>query len=375
MLAESSPMNLWLKWQEAAGQEILANGRRLSALPRVWRKARELSKGASPADVVYQQGHLRLLRYRSETKAVHPTPLLFVFALVNRPYILDLKAGRSVISHFVKEGFDTYLLDWGCPTQADRWSTLDNYINGHLSDIVDLIRRQTGAPQVSLFGYCMGGTMSTIFAALHPERVKNLILLAAGIDFASCDGLLNLWAKPEYFDVDQFVDAYGNCPAEFLQNSFLLLKPVQNLIEKPLSFFERLDDDVFVEDFLTMEMWLNDNISVPGEVFREFVKHLYQENRLTQNRLRVGKELVNLQNITCSLLNIIGRNDDLVPSTQSLPLNDLVASTDRKSILFPSGHIGLAVGSKAQTQLWPEVCHWLSDRSGTRKHAGVVSPN
>jgi polyhydroxyalkanoate synthase len=167
----------------------------------------------------------------------------------------------------------------------------------------------------------------------------------------------------EYFDVDKFVDAYGNCPAEFLQGSFLLLKPVQNLLEKPINLLERLDDEAFVDDYLTMEMWLNDNIPVPGEVFRQFVKLLYQQNLLTQNRMPVGQRIVNLRDITCPILNIVGRNDDLVPCTQSLPFNDLVGSTDRKSIVFPSGHIGLAVGIKAQTQLWPEACQWLAERS------------
>jgi len=109
---------------------------------------------------------------------------------------------------------------------------------------------------------------------LHPERVRNLILLAAPIDFASNDGLLNLWTRPENFDVDKFVDAFGNCPPEFLQTTFLLLRPVGNFIEKPINFYEHMHEEKFLEDFLTTETWLNDNIPVPGEVYREFVKYL-----------------------------------------------------------------------------------------------------
>jgi polyhydroxyalkanoate synthase len=65
--------------------------------------------------------------------------------------------------------------------------------------------------------------------------VKNLVLLAAGIDFSTREGLLNLWTDPRYFDVDKFVDAVGNIPAEFLQSAFLTLKPIANLIEKPIN--------------------------------------------------------------------------------------------------------------------------------------------
>jgi len=206
--------------------------------------------------------------------------------------------------------------------------------------------------------------MSAMFTALHPRRVKNLILLAAPIDFASNDGLLTLWSRPEYFDVDKFVDAFGNCPPEFLQASFLLLRPVGNLLEKPINVWERLHDDKFVEDYLTTESWLNDNIPVPGEVYREFVKYLYQKNLLTQNRMPVGKHIVNLRRITCPVLNIMAGADDLVPCSQGPVFNDLVGSEDRKTILLPeSGHIGLAIGGRAQKEVWPQACAWLAQRS------------
>jgi poly[(R)-3-hydroxyalkanoate] polymerase subunit PhaC len=267
------------------------------------------------------------------------------------------------VEHFVKRGFDTYLIDWGAPTHADRYLTIDDHVNGYLRNVVDFVRERVHAPSVSLLGYCMGGTISTMLTALHQKRVRNLILLAAGIDFSTRDGLLNVWTRPEYFDVDKFIDLFGNCPAEFMQASFLLLKPVQNLIEKPIHFFERADDDEAVDDFLTMETWLNDNIPVAGEVFREFVKYLYQQNLLVQNKMPVGKHTVDLRKITCPVLNIMARNDDLVPCAQSMPFNDLISSTDRKSIIFPAGHIGLAVGGKAQREVWPQVCDWLAERS------------
>ena len=355
--------NLWVKWQEWMLGETLANAKRLARLPTLAQRAQRVRKGATPSEVVYNIDHIKVLHYPTSQRAKYATPLVFVFALVNRPYILDLKPDRSVVAHFVKHGFDTYLIDWGAPTSADRFLTLDSYVNGYLANVVDFVREHTGSPKVSLLGYCMGGTMSAMFTALHPGKVRNLILLAAGIDFATRDGLLNVWTSPEYFDVDKFVDAYGNCPAELLQSSFLLLKPVQNLIEKPLRFFEKADNDEAVDDFLTMETWVNDNIPVAGEVFREFVKYLYQQNLLVQNKMPVGKHTVDLRRITCPVLNIMASNDDLVPCAQSMPFNDLVSSKDRESILFPAGHIGLAVGSKAQREVWPKACEWLAKRS------------
>jgi polyhydroxyalkanoate synthase len=291
------------------------------------------------------------------------TPLVFVFALVNRPYILDIVAGKSVVEHFVRAGFDTYMVDWGIPNHADRHNTLHDYVDGYLVHVVEHLRQRCGAEQVSVLGYCMGGTLSAMFTALYPQWVKNLILLAAGIDFSTRSGLLNLWCQPQYFDVDAFVDAWGNCPAAFLQAGFTLLKPVANLIEKPLSLWERLDDDRFVDEYLTMETWLADNIPVAGETFREFVKGLYQQNLLVQSRMRIGRRLVDLKRITCPVLNLMATRDDLVPCAQSEPFNDLVGSTDRRTIKLDSGHIGLAMGSKAQRELWPEATRWLAQRS------------
>jgi polyhydroxyalkanoate synthase len=354
--------NPWLRWHEAMLNESVANARRLSRLPQLYKRAQRIKKGATPSEVVYEEDRLKLLHYPTEGPPRYKTPLVFVFALVNRPYILDLKRGRSVVEHFVKRGFDTYLIDWGAPTYADRHLTIDDHVNGYLRNAVDFVRERTHAPNVSLLGYCMGGTMSVMLTALHQKRVKNLMLLAAGIDFSTREGLLNLWTHQDLFDVDKFVDTFGNCPAEFLQASFLMLNPVQNLIEKPIRFFENVDNDEFLDDFLTMETWLNDNIPIAGEVYREFVKYLYQQNLLVQNKMPVGKHTVDLRKITCPVLNIMAKKDDLVPCAQSLPFNDLISSTDRKTVVVSAGHVGLAIGGQAQREVWPQACDWLAER-------------
>ena len=359
--------NPWVGGQQAVVEESVETLRRLSRLPFLFQHAQRVRKGATPSEVVYEEDRLKLLHYlRPDDKPVkYKTPIVFVFALVNRPYILDLVPHKSVVRHFVDAGFDTYLIDWGVPTHADRHLTLESYVNGYTRNVVEFLQQRTDCPQVNMLGYCMGGTMSAMFTALHPKLVRNLILLAAGIDFTTRAGLLNLWADKDTFDVDAFIDAFGNCPAEFLQASFMLLKPVANLIEKPIALLERCDDEKFVDEFFTMETWLNDNIAVPGEVFREFVKYLYQQNLLTRNQMPVGRHVVNLKKITCPVLNLMAEFDDLVPCAQSEPFNDLVGSTDRKSIKLPAGHIGLAMGSRAQRELWPPACQWLAERSET----------
>jgi hypothetical protein len=163
---------MWLEWQRAILDETMASARRLSHLPSIWERAQSLRKGVSPSEVAYEQDRLKVLHYLSSEGPCYGTPLLFVYALLNRPYILDLKAGRSVVSHFIKSGFDTYLVDWGVPTRADRHLTLDDYINGYLPDVVEHLCERTGSPQVSILGYCMGGTMSAMFTASISPRSR-----------------------------------------------------------------------------------------------------------------------------------------------------------------------------------------------------------
>lgn len=356
--------NPFIQWQRTMLDEFSATVGRMSHLPTLWQRAQRVRKGVSPAQTVYEEDRLRVRHYLSDEPPRFRTPLVFIYALVNRPYILDLKKERSVVANFVRYGFDTYLVDWGIPTYADRHLTLDDYINGYMVNVMDYLRERTGVHKLNVLGYCMGGTMSAMFTALHSDRVKNLILLAAPIDFSSNESLLSLWTRPENFDVDKFVDAFGNCPPDFLQAGFLMLRPVGNLLEKPLNFYEHMHEDKFVEDFLTTETWLQDNIPVPGEVYRQFVKYLYQKNLLVQNRMTVGKHIVNLKSITCPVLNIMAGKDDLVPCSQSASFNDLVGSKDRKTLLLEgSGHIGLAIGGRAQKEIWPQACQWLEQRS------------
>jgi len=198
--------NPWARWQQGLLEESSAALGRLTQFPTLAQRAQRVRKGVSPSEIVYEEDRLRVRHYLGSQKPHYRTPLVFIYALVNRPYILDLKPGRSVVANFVAQGFDTYLVDWGIPTDADRHLTLDDYVNGYMANVVDYLCERNGTDTVNVLGYCMGGTMSAMFTALRPERVKNLILLAAPIDFSTQDGLLNVWSRAEYFDVDRFVD-------------------------------------------------------------------------------------------------------------------------------------------------------------------------
>ena len=202
-----------------------------------------------------------------------------------------------------------------------------------------------------------------MFAALYPNLLRTMTLMAAPIDFAEEPGLLHAWTQEKFFDVDKLIDAFGNCPAPFLQSMFLTMKPVQSYWEKYLTFFENMHDDNYLENFFAMEKWTQDNIPVAGETFREFVKFLYQRNELVKGEFRLGTQAVKLDRITCPLLLLTADQDHLVAPSSTLGIVPHVGSRDIKKMALNAGHVGLAVSSKAHRQFWPEAVNWIAEHS------------
>jgi polyhydroxyalkanoate synthase len=349
--------------QRKALDETFKVWKRFLNLPKVPRMATRVRVGSTPHDVVYEEDTLKLLRYQNNNVAFRE-PILICYALVNRPYILDLQPSRSVVQQLLKRGFNVYLIDWGVPTAADRTMRLYDYVCGLMKHVGDFVRADSGSENFHLFGYCMGGAMSAMYTTIFTELVKTLTLLAAPIEFSDDKGLLHLWTKEDYFDVDKLINAYGNCPPALLQGAFGMMKPVQNFIEKYTGFWDNLHDEKYLENFFAMEQWANDNIPVAGETFREFVKCLYQRNQLVKGEFRLRHDVpVKLERITCPLLLLTAEFDHLVPPASTLGIKPHVRSKDIKAMSIAAGHVGLVTSSKAHRQFWPDAANWIAERS------------
>ncbi len=302
----------------------------------------------------------------------HPVPILIVYALVNRYYILDIQPDKSVIKKLLDEGFDVYVIDWGYPSGVDRYLTLDDYVNGYINNAVDKIREGSRLDKITLLGVCQGGTFSVMYAALHPEKVKNLVTLVAPVDFDTDKGILHIWAKS--LDVDKIVDYYGIVPGDFLNAGFLLTDPFRLMIDKYVGLFDRIEcepndtacqfrNEETIKNFLRMEKWIFDSPDQAGETLRQFMKDCYQKNLLIKNEMKLNGKKINLKNITMPLLNVMAEFDHLVPTDASKPLTEAVSSSDKETLVFPTGHIGIFVGSKSQKEVCPRIAEWLKPRS------------
>jgi polyhydroxyalkanoate synthase len=315
---------------------------------------------ATPYDVVYEEDRIKLKHYATVRAIELKTPLLVVYALINRETMLDLQPGRSVVQSFLDHGIDLYMIDWGYPTRKDRFLTIDDHVNGYMDNVVDFIRQQHGLEKINLMGICMGGTFSVIYSAFHPEKIKNLITTVTPTNFDTDQGLLHTWMR--VVDADQMVDTFGNMPGDMLNFGFLLLNPARLMIDKYIGFMEQMDDKTFVENFIRMEKWIFDSPDVPGETFRQFIKDCYQKNLLIQSKMEVGGQIVDLKKIMMPLLNFYGKFDHLVPPDACKLLTSKVGSKDTEDICLETGHIGIYVSSKCQREFVPKIAAWLKKR-------------
>lgn len=327
----------------------------------------DLQVGVTPKEEIYREDNVVLYRYTPMVERPFPIPVLIVYALVNRPYMVDLQEDRSLVRNLLKLGLDVYLIDWGYPSRGDCWLTLDDYINGYLNNCVDAVRARHGLDRINLLGICQGGTFSLCYAALYQEKVKNLITMVAPVDFQVKDGLLNLWVGcspgSPAMDVDLLVNALGNIPGEFMNFGFLLMKPFELGLRKYLDLIEILDDDKKLLNFLRMEKWIFDSPDQAGEAYRQFMKDFYQGNKLIKGEVKIGGKPVDLREVRVPVLNVYAEQDHLVPPASSVALVRYVGSADYTVKAFPVGHIGMYVSGKVQQDLPPTIANWLKERA------------
>lgn len=314
----------------------------------------------TPYEVVYTKGQMRLLHYMPERRKYN-TPILFIYSLINRWYILDFLPGRSLIDFMVKQGFDVYAIDWGTPGPDERKLGWDDVANVLIKNAVKWTMRKSGAKDVTMYGYCMGGTMALAYATLHPEGLRNFVAQATPVDFSE-GGMFTAWTAPHRFDVDALVDAHGNVPIPLMETGFSSMAPVQRMT-KWLEVFRKIEDKEFVMTFVGMEHWAADNVEFPGEIYRQYIKDCYQQNNFCNARMKIGGRTVDLANIVCPVLSILAENDPIAPPKSSEILNARVGSSDKEIMRFPVGHIGLSTSSKGPKLIWPKVAQWIGQRS------------
>ncbi|MGB8027838.1 MAG: class III poly(R)-hydroxyalkanoic acid synthase subunit PhaC [Nitrososphaeraceae archaeon] len=324
-------------------------------------RGNHISVGDTPNDIVSETRLYRLLHYHSLVKRVTSTPILVVYALVNRSYVLELQPNKSWIRHLLMQGFDVYLLDWKSPARIDKYVSFDDYVNSYIDDCVEIVQNNNSSDKITLHGYCMGSSMSAMYTSLHQEKIKNLVTIAPVIDTSKDTTVIANISKQ--MDIDKLVSYLGYLPPEKLYECYSILKPFKQGVNKYFNLIENIDNETFVQNFLRIEKWLYDTPPIAGETIKQWINDIYKKNLLVKNQFKLGTTIVDLKKINVPLLNIVAEEDHLVSPECSVPLNEVVSSEDKRLIRFHTGHVGLIASSYSQNNVLPKVGQWIKSRS------------
>src|ERR1700747_1077419 len=326
--------------------------------------------GPTPKHLVMRRDKVELFRYELLAQQTVSTPVLVAYGLIGRYTMGDLQPDRSLGRRLLNKGLGLWLIDWGQPGRNERWLTIDDYVDDYIDAAVDRIRKETGHDRVPLLGICEGGVFTVCYAALHPEKVKNLVITITPIDFhadvddkAAHHGFINLWTRrPDPADIDKLVETYGVLPGEFMSSVFSMMTPMRSLTKYNFDLIDVVDDEDKFMNFLRMERWLADRPHHPGEAAKQWLKELYQDNRLINGTFELSGRKVDLKSITAPVLNIYALDDHIIPPDCSRALGGKIGSDDYTEIPLPGGHVGLFVSSKSQGKLSQSIADWLVAR-------------
>ena len=318
--------------------------------------------GQTPKDEILRRGTLSLYHYHPMVDEIYRVPLLMVMATTNRAYIFDLAPGQSMVEFLLKQGYDVFVMDWNAPTAAEKRLRFEDYVLDFIPDSLRRVQQASGEQDVTLLGYCMGGVLSTMYAALHPDGpVKNLVLFTTPIDFSQMK-LFASWSDKRYFDVDRLVDTVGNVPPELLFASFDMLRPAGRSAGV-VQLWDNMANDQYVKSYRMFDRWGADILPLAGEYFRQTVKDLMWDNKLYKNEMRIGGRKVDLANIKVPVLHAVAQHDHIMPYDAAKPLIANIGSTDKEEVVLKGGHVSLAAGVNAVKRLWPKLDDWLGGRS------------
>ncbi|HYL01355.1 MAG TPA: class III poly(R)-hydroxyalkanoic acid synthase subunit PhaC [Steroidobacteraceae bacterium] len=361
-----------------AGRLFLELGSRVAETLERLRLARDVRVGCSARRAVWSDRKTTLYEYLpeappfgaggraggAETPAAaraRARPVLICFALVNRPYILDLQPDCSLVRRLLDAGFSVYLVDWGDPDDGDRLRDLNDYLEQGLGGCVRHLLRAQRVQALDLIGVCQGGVLSLCYTALHPQQIASLVTLTTSVDFQTPEDLLSRWVRG--LDT-QLLERAGNVPGELLNALFLSLMPFRLTQQKYVRLLTSRADQRAVEDFVRMERWIFDSPPQAAVALAQFVRWFYQENRLLRGTLELGGRAVDLRNVRAPLLNLYASADHLVPPAASAVMGRHVGSTDYSACAIDTGHIGMYVSRKAREEIPQRIISWLRARGG-----------
>ena len=151
--------------------------------------------GQTPKDVIWKRDKAELWRYHSDRRQWRP-PVLIIYSLVSRSYVLDLAPGNTFVGRLLDAGLDVFLIDWGVADERDADNTLETYVDYYLPQAIEALLAETGSDGLTVLGYCAGGDLALLLTARHPELpIRNLIGVGTPVDFSEMGMFSRLFSR------------------------------------------------------------------------------------------------------------------------------------------------------------------------------------
>jgi len=281
---------------------------------------------ATPGSVVFQNALMQLIQYAPTTETVHKRPLLYVPPLVNKYYLLDLQPKSSLVRWLVEQGHTLFVISWVNPGPELADKGVEDYLELGPLAALDAIGKATGEREVDLFGFCMGGTLAAMAAALPAAkgRVSSLTTIGSMFDFAR----MGQWAafkEPKQIEaMERHLEAQGIMAAHELQALFSVVR-ANDLIWSSVVSHYLLDKEAPPSDILH---WFADGAHIPKAFLLDWTKRILTDNALT----RPGALAIDAPAMVISL------KDDHVSAWQATYDGAKLLGGDTRFLLGGSGH-------------------------------------
>ncbi|PIP96973.1 MAG: class I poly(R)-hydroxyalkanoic acid synthase [Rhodobacterales bacterium CG18_big_fil_WC_8_21_14_2_50_71_9] len=293
---------------------------------------------STPGKVIFQNELFQLIQYAPTTETVHAVPLLFIPPWINKFYILDLNAKKSMVRWLVAQGWTVFVVSWVNPDHRQRDETWESYMTRGALTALDKVLEETGEKKAHLVGYCIGGTMlGTTLAAMAAKkdaRAASATFFTTQLDFTDA-GELQVYVDEQTLKSLHEKMEDGFLPAESMASAFNSLR-ASDLIWGFVIQNYMLGKDPFPFDLL---YWNADSTCMPGRVHHFYLDNFYHANRLAKGEMTLGGETLDLGKIALPAYHVATKEDHIAPPQSVYRGAAMLGSKDSTFVLAGSGHI------------------------------------
>ncbi len=300
--------------------------------------------------ILWQEESTQLIDFGLPDK-LYDSIVLFIPSFINKSYILDITKDRSLLKYCANCSYRPVLLDWGNPHHNEVNYNFESYLNERILPVLRLLWDISS--KIVIAGYCLGGLSAIAAAQLMPRVISGLVLLATPWNFSHFQEK----SKTLENSINLLLSSNSMVHSTHLRYFFHSLAPHSKIYDKFIEFTRYMEDTQKAELFVAVERWAMDDMNIARGVFHECYYDFIIDNKAFNNQWIINGQIIDPTKIKIKSLIVIPAKDHIVPYDSVAPIIKLL---DNNTVILPeSGHVGMIIGEKAETQLWQPMISWL----------------